>query len=900
MKSVELVQSFWKFFLECQYRQQSLLGDVKRDSTSDRNGYHERVNLKETKVTSPKKKTVENLVANRTKSYATSFVLSEFSLPQKKPCFVEKYFGIEPFMPRGKLDISYRDLFYAFWQSIKPTNLPFLKEASMRATCRLEESISTTWKATIEPHYQKNINSHKEDKGQSQPNIVVGLSVRSLLDLFLSAKSYPAGSEVIITPPFNVKGMVQIIKHYDLSIVPIDIPDFEEDQNPSVGIDLNVVCNAITELTVVIIIVHPFGLVCTSDEEMKKLHDLVSFHNKEKSNKIAILEDCSECFTGGRQSSVGHNNEQLKSHESYTGSKYADVNFFSFGMIKTSTALGGGIAVLRNESNEKKEVKKVSKEMRRLQYSLYGQQSRIEYFMKVVKAVLLVFLSEHSILCGLIILIIDFFGFNYDELISSALSGFRTDKQEMRHFFKKNTDKYKLETKVLIRKIRKRPSHALLSLLLRRLKQLEITSRVVSSRIQRSKKMGDLMNRHLSILQRPTGRKGSQHFFWLFPILVTDPDAVSYSMKGTNVDVPRGASQLACVTSFLHQIEGEACPNAKRMMDHILYLPITSQHVPDMEMKRLFHSLLMATGDRDFRTLNMKCKPQRRSALLVSFFIIDCFTLQLLSSRSICQLLQFLIFTIVPLSLKVTLTVAIFLHILRVTMGPYYINSSKTFAKFSPMLSHHNNNKKTIDITIPLALHDSGTRIFDGASFYRQSQELFKMDTLQVPNLRDTIKNETFSNKNMVILTGALGFIGSLLLRDLLLHRERLCIGGGVIVICRSKRKKSATQRVNELLSKPMFAFLSQEEKKDMVMIIEGDLQYPNLGMTQNDSDMICDKLNITHIFNCAGGVSFTQELENAAASNITSALQLQALAKKIEEKKRTVCLHKHSICTWW
>ena len=53
------------------------------------------------------------------------------------------------------------------------------------------------------------------------------------------------------------------------------------------------------------------------------------------------------------------------------------------------------------------------------------------------------------------------------------------------------------------------------------------------------------------------------------------------------------------------------------------------------------------------------------------------------------------------------------------------------------------------------------------------------------------------SPQNMVLLTGATGFIGSLLLRELLLHRESLSIPGGVVVIVRSKRGKSAQDQID-------------------------------------------------------------------------------------------------------
>ena len=226
-----------------------------------------------------------------------------------------------------------------------------------------------------------------------------------------------------------------------------------------------------------------------------------------------------------------------------------------------------------------------------------------------------------------------------------------------------------------------------------------------------------------------------------------------------------------------------------------------------------------------------------------------------------------------------TFIALILLHILRVTMGPYYIDSSNTFTKYSTMLSQDNFNLQTENPHTPPDLTDSSVELGTGA------EDLFKMDGLRVPDLRNLIKNDEDCDCSVIILSGATGFIGSLLLRDLLFYRERLCIGGGVVVICRSKKKKSASSRVHTLLAKPMFDFLSDQDKKDMVTVIEGDLQLPNLGMTAQNTDFICNQINVTHVINCAGCVSFTEPLETAATSNITSALQLQALTRKLKKK---------------
>ena len=70
----------------------------------------------------------------------------------------------------------------------------------------------------------------------------VGLSVRSLFDLYLSLRNYPAGSEVIVSPPISVPGMMHVAKFHNLKIVLVLItvyishsPKKHADDNEVVG-----------------------------------------------------------------------------------------------------------------------------------------------------------------------------------------------------------------------------------------------------------------------------------------------------------------------------------------------------------------------------------------------------------------------------------------------------------------------------------------------------------------------------------------------------------------------------------------------------------------------------------------------------------------------------------------
>ena len=149
-------------------------------------------------------------------------------------------------------------------------SFPPLLNASMCTFRKMEDSIQEEWRRShSNPILKHDIAEETKDR------VVVGLSVLSLLDLYLLSKSYPPGSEVIITPPITIEGMVRVFQYHQLDVKPLDILWFEDDKNPTIDIDLEVIQDAITEKTVTIMVVHLFGLVCTLQNEMKYLRDLV-------------------------------------------------------------------------------------------------------------------------------------------------------------------------------------------------------------------------------------------------------------------------------------------------------------------------------------------------------------------------------------------------------------------------------------------------------------------------------------------------------------------------------------------------------------------------------------------------------------------------------------------------
>src|SRR5262245_21305060 len=154
-----------------------------------------------------------------------------------------------------------------------------------------------------------------EDFWSPRGDALACLSVRSGFDLWLASLALPRGSEVLVSA-ITIRDMVRIIEAHGLVPVPVDIdPDTR-------AIDLDSLKQAITPRSRVILVAHLFGTRQPLGDmfEVARRHDLL------------VAEDCAQAFAGRH----------------YTGDPRADVTMFSFGPIKTATALGGALLCVRD------------------------------------------------------------------------------------------------------------------------------------------------------------------------------------------------------------------------------------------------------------------------------------------------------------------------------------------------------------------------------------------------------------------------------------------------------------------------------------------------------------------------------------------------------------------------
>ncbi|KAI8433390.1 hypothetical protein MSG28_015430 [Choristoneura fumiferana] len=142
-----------------------------------------------------------------------------------------------------------------------------------------------------------------------------------------------------------------------------------------------------------------------------------------------------------------------------------------------------------------------------------------------------------------------------------------------------------------------------------------------------------------------------------------------------------------------------------------------------------------------------------------------------------------------------------------------------------------------------------------------------------------------FSGKN-VMITGATGFLGKVLMEKLL----RSCPGvENLYLLVRQKRGKDIYTRIEEIFDDPVFSRLKEDFPKfrHKVVVVSGDCETTGLGLSLSDRQMLTEKVNI--IFHSAATVKFDEHLRAALATNVRAPLHLLRLARDMKDLNRGV-----------
>jgi perosamine synthetase len=359
------------------------------------------------------------------------------------------------------------------------------------------------------------------------PTGVVCLSVRSAFDLLLDALSLAPGDEVAFSAVTH-PDMVRIAEAHGLRPLPVDL-DLETLAPGSEALE-----RAITPRTRLIVVAHLFG----GRAELAPLVDVARRHGQ------LVVEDCAQCLCGPQD----------------RGDELADVSLFSFGAIKTATALGGALARVDD--------RRLAERMRARQDGWPVQPTR-EYALRALKFAGLRVLG-HPRVYWLFSRSLAATGRDLDAVVNGAVRGFPGAE--------------------LLRQIRRRPSAPLLALLARRLRRFD------AARLEARAGAG---RRLASALPPSVVRPGCAALdptHWVFPVVTSDRAELIAALRRAGFDAAAATSSIASVSPPFDRPDLRP-EDADRMLAGIVFLPAYPE-LGDSELARLASAVAEAVDAR--------------------------------------------------------------------------------------------------------------------------------------------------------------------------------------------------------------------------------------------------------------------------------------------------------------
>jgi perosamine synthetase len=343
---------------------------------------------------------------------------------------------------------------------------------------------------------------------------LVCLSVRSGFDLLLQAAAWPPGSEVLVSA-VTIPDMIRLLEIHGLTPIPLDLDP------ATLSVDLGQLRRAISPRTRAILVAHLFG----SHMPVEPLLAIARQHG------LFVIEDCAQAYDGV-----------------FRGAPGSDARLWSFGPIKTFTALGGGIVQLNDPA--------LLQRMRCLQ-ERYPRQSRRLFLRRVVLVAALKLLARPRRL-ALFVALCRLRKQDYDRLLYRALRGFAGPN--------------------LLARLRQQPSLPLLHLLARRI------SRADPARVAARARAARRLLEHIPASSR-IGSHANDHSHWMLPIISSNPATLVRVLQAQGFDATRIASSLFCVAAASSRPDLDP-EHTRRWLSQIVYLP-TYRPLPEPLLERL-------------------------------------------------------------------------------------------------------------------------------------------------------------------------------------------------------------------------------------------------------------------------------------------------------------------------
>ncbi|MGB2498387.1 MAG: DegT/DnrJ/EryC1/StrS family aminotransferase [Mariniblastus sp.] len=364
---------------------------------------------------------------------------------------------------------------------------------------------------------------------------LVCLSVRSGFDLLLSSQDWPKDSEIIFTG-LTIPDMPRIARQHGFRPVGVDLdisklePAMDEIQR------------LVTPQTKAIVIAHLMGGRVPTTEIARIA----------KQQNLFLIEDFAQSYRGQLFSS-------------------GDASMFSFGTIKTNTALGGAIMFIADPKLRERMINR---------HNQWPQQSTIRYAKRILKYSLVKLISTR-LSASIIRRTCWFLPSQHDSIAAGMAKSFSGGD-----FFKK---------------IRHRPSTPLSRTLALRISNFR--PQTIDCRIRRGKLLLETIrekNPRIKIL----GDEIEQATFWIFGILVQNPRKLTEILWQHGFDATRQSS-LQAVQSLgdeklpLSEVQAHPVPSGKTtqqnqtelpnidfILSHLVFLPVDLP-IPESEIVRM-------------------------------------------------------------------------------------------------------------------------------------------------------------------------------------------------------------------------------------------------------------------------------------------------------------------------
>lgn len=328
------------------------------------------------------------------------------------------------------------------------------------------------------------------------------LSVRSGLCALLASSGWERGSEVLVSA-LTIGDIPKLIEAHGFVPVAVDVdPATLEPSLPDL-------VRKTSTRTKAVIVAHLFG-ARIAPHALKAIARFAHVHG------MVVLEDCAQAYVG----------------PSWRGDDEADVSMFSFGTLKTGTALGGALFTVRDPE--------LRARLAAVERAWPRQPTRA-FAEKIAKAAFFL-VAQNARVYGLIAALLALMGSSINVALRKATRGFpAADVDE------------------LLVKLRKRPCAAQLAFLRSRLlsfddERLSARARAGEARLARSR-------------AEVAGGAASSRTHWLFAVRTKEPARLRERLAQAHIDAS-GASNVTAVGRPLD------APRAHALVNEIVFVPV--------------------------------------------------------------------------------------------------------------------------------------------------------------------------------------------------------------------------------------------------------------------------------------------------------------------------------------